>query len=420
MLSENQVSLRNFGAFIYDPRLITLSAGGTFGLSQNWLTTDSGNDSRQGRLLGYDLFASILPEKAYSLNLFANRNQSLLTGGLPGTIEVLSENRGAALFARQLYIPSTLAFREEIRDHESRSSGVFVRQRDQRNVLTYEGQRGWTDSEMNLRYEFVDLSNEPLPRLGYQSHETSLYYSLDFGPELNRRWDSRLRFFTRTGLTELTSLNLDEILRIDHTERLQTDYRYSLMRIDTTGGATMSHAGGLHLRHRLYENLTTNLGLDATLQSLPGGQRDSYRGRLDFAYAKRLPWDGRLNIGLGGGMQYDDNQFRVTESFVPQETHTVATPFALRISLTNPFVVAGSVVVTKIAFGPLPLGCFPPPGPPTPLVLGQDYTLQTVGDITEIVPIPCAGITPGINPGDVIAVDYRFSVSSSLTFTTAT
>ena len=418
VLSENRLTVRNTGAYIYDPRLINFSIGGTLGLSQSWQNANDNKNSQSGLLWGYDLFASILQEKPFSLNLFANRNQSTLSGELAGRIEVTAENRGATLFARRLYIPSTLSFRQEIQDQESQSAETVSRTTERRNVLTYEGQRGWIDSEMNIRYELTDLTDEIIPDLSYRSHDASFYYSLDFGPELNRRWDSRIHFLTRSGVANLTNLNVDESLRIDHTDRFETDYRYLLVRIDTAGGETTTHTGTFHLRHRLYDSLTTNFNLGGTFQMLPNGERDQYRGRLDFDYTKKLPYDGRLNIGLGGGLQFDTNRFSSTESFVPQETHTAGTPFALPMDLTNPFVVSGSIVVTKIATGPLPAGCFPPPGPPTLLVLGQDYTVQTFGDITQIVAIPCSGITPGINPGDTIAVDYGFSVSPSLSFFT--
>jgi len=418
--SENRLTLRNVGMYVYDPRLINFSLGGTFGLSNDWLTTESGKNSREGVLWGYDFFASILPEKNYSLNLFADRYQSFLSQELAGQMDIWNENRGAVLFARRLYIPSTLTFRQELREDESRVSSVVARRKDRRNSLTYEGQRGWTDSDMNIRYELVDFSEESLRNLGYQSHEGSAYYSLDFGPELNRRWDSRIRLFIRTGLTDMSNLNLNESLRVDHTDRLKTDYRYSLMRTEATNGITTGHSGAFQLNHRLYENLTTNLGLDASFQSLPGGQRDFYRGGLNFAYRKRLPKDGVLNLGLGGAFQYDDQRFQSTESSVAQESHTATSPTAQPIPLNNPLVITESVVVTKTAFGPLPAGCVRPSGPPTPLVLGRDYTLRTVGDVTEIVPIACAGTSPGINPEDTIAVDYRFRVSPSLTYTTTT
>ncbi|MFQ5914317.1 MAG: hypothetical protein ACE5JS_14145 [Nitrospinota bacterium] len=418
--TEQQITLRNSGAYIYDPRLVTLTVGGTFGLSQEGVKTDGTSDSREGRLWGFDAFAGILPGRPVSLNLLANRDQSFVSRELAGQTEVLSENLGATLFVSRSYIPSTLAFRRESREDESRAGAIVTRREEERNIITYEGRRGWIDSEMDLRYEFLDLSDKVFPDLSFQSHEGELNYSLDFGPELNRRWDSRLHVFTRTGVTELTNWNLNELLRIDHTERLRSDFRYSFVRTETSAGVTTTHAGESTLQHRLYESLTTTLGVDGTVQTLPGGEKDTYRGRLDLAYTKRLPREGRLNVGLGGEFQYEDDRFGVAETSVSQETHTAATPFALPIALRNPFVVPSSVVVTKVAVGPLPAGCLPAPGPPTPLVLGGDYTLRTDGDITEIVPLPCSATTPGINPGDTIAVDYRFTVSPSLTFTTTT
>lgn len=418
--TEERLSLRNAGAYFFDPRLVTFTLGGTFGLSQERLSFDSTTAKRSGTLVGYEAFIGVLSESPYSLNLFANRDQTITSQIFGGRTEIVRENRGGTLFAKQIYVPSTLGFRQEVQTEETRTGTVVARRDETRNILTYQGDRGWEDSEASLRYEFIDLSDRVFPNLSYQSHEGNLYYSLEFGPELNRRWDSRMRLFTRTGTAELTTATVDETLRIDHTDRLQTNYRYSLLRVETVGGATTTNVVGFNLRHRLYESLTTDFHLDTIIATLPNGERDTYRGRLDFAYTKRLPWDGRLNVGLGGGMQYDENRFRVQETFVPQEAHTAATPLALPIQLASPFVVVASIVVTKTAVGPLPVGCIAPPGPPTPLVLGRDYTVRTAGDITEIVPIPCAGVIPGINPGDTIAVDYQVAVPTSLTFTTAT
>lgn len=420
--TEERLTLRNAGAYIYDPRLVTLSVGGTFGLSQERFTTDSSATSSEGTVWGYDAFASILSEKAYSLNLFANRNHSFFSRELAGRSEVRTESRGATLFARRLYIPSTLTFRQEVQEGESRTGDIVTRRKDQRNVLAYQGQRGWIDSEMDLRYEFIDQSNETFPNLSYQNHDGRLNYSLDFGPELNWRWDSRMHFLSRSGVRDLTTLTVDESLGVDHTEWLRTESRYFLTHTDTLGTATTTHTGAfnLNLRHQLYESLTTTFGANASFRSVPEGWTQTFGGQWGLAYTKRLPWEGRLTAGLRGGLQYAENRFRDTESFVPQESVTFDMPFALPIALRNAFVAPSSVVVTKVALGPLPVGCIAPPEPPTPLILDRDYTLRTVGDITQIVPIPCAGAIPGINPGDTIAVDYRFAVSPSLTFTTTT
>ncbi len=420
LLTQEHLSLRNTGGYIFDPRLVNFTFGGDFGLTQDRFSSDNTAETSSGTLIGYDTFVWILPEKPYSLNLFANRNQTISSQPFGGRTEVVREARGGTLFAKEIYIPSTLSFRQETLDEETRTGSVSARSGGTRYTLAYQGARGWEDSEASLSYGFTDQSDRVFPNLSFQSHDGSFRYSLDFGPELNRRWDSLMRVSRITGATELTTATVDETIRIDHTERLQTNYRYSLLHVETSGGGTTTHIGAFNLRHRLYQSLTTDFRLGTTIQTLPGGERDAYQSSLNFAYTKQLPRDGRLSIGLGGGMQYDDNRFQATESFVPQETHTAATPFALPIQLANPFVDTASIVVTKTAVGALPVGCIAPPGPPTPLVLGRDYTVNTVGDLTEIVPISCSGIVPGINPGDTIAVDYRFAVPTSLAFTTAT
>lgn len=416
--ADERLLVRNSDAYVVDPRLLTLSLGGTFGLAQDWLTTDRERTYNGATLYGYNSFADVLSGQPLSLSLFANRNQSTLSRELAGRSEVTTENRGGTLYARRLPIPSTLTFRQEREDEESVVANVIARRADRRSTVRYEGQRGWTDGEVDVAYEFVDDSDQVFPKLGFQSHDGQLNGSLDFGDELNRRWDSRLHVTSRSGLTQLTTWTANESLRIDHTDRLRTDYRYSFLRTQAEAGDTTTHNVAANLHHRLLESLTTTAGLGGSHQTLVSGEKDTGRGLVDFAYTKRLPLGGRLNIFLGGSRQYEDDRFKASETSVSQESHTAATPIAVAIPLTNRFVVASSIVVTKTAVGPVPPGCVPPPGPPTPLTLGVDYSVRTTRDVTEIVPISCAGATPGINPVDTIAVDYRFTVAPALTFRT--
>ena len=418
--TEERLTIRNNGAFLYDPRFVTFSLGANIGLVQDQLKVNGEADSRNATLLGYDTFVNVLADEPFSLTVFANHNESSETRELSGLSETVTDNRGVTLSAKRLYIPSTFAFRQELQDEETRVADIVARRKEERRIARYHGQRGWLDSDLDVLYEFVDDTDKVFPDLSFQSHEAQVNYGIDFGEELNRHWDSRLRYFTRSGIAQSTIATADEGLRIDHTNRLRSDYRYLLVRTESPAGVNTTHTALASLRHRLYESLTTLAGLDAVRQTLPQGEKDTYRGRANVTYTKRLPLGGRLTAGVGGSEQYEDDRFATTETSVIQESHTAASPFALPLRLNNTFVVASSVVVTKIAFGPLPAGCVLPPGPPTPLVLGQDFTLTTVNDVTDVVPIPCAGVTPGINPGDTIAVDYQFTVSPSLTFTTST
>lgn len=415
--AQEQVMLRNTGISVYDPRFLRMSLGGTFGLSQERQSGAFG-DSQEGTLHGYELFATLLGEQATSMNIFANRNQALITRELAGRNESVTENRGTTLFARRLPLPSTLTLRQAREEEESRSGDRLTRRDDQRNILTYEAQRGWEDRELSLRYEFVDLAAEVTPDLSYQSHESSLNLSSDFGPELNRRWDSQARLFSRTGQSDLTTLTVDEALRVEHSERLQSEGRYLLLYTETAGQSSTTHTATLQLQHQLYESLRSTVGGDASFLTLSGGEEGTLRARLDSAYTKRLPAGGLMHAGLGGRLEYQDNQFDTVETFVPQETHTFASPNALPVTLDHAQVDSSSIVVTKVSLGPLPAGCFTPSGPPVPLVLGRDYTLLPVGNAVQLAPIVCSGATPGINPGDTIAVNYRFTVSPAIGFLT--
>lgn len=417
---DEQLTIRNSGGYLLTPRLLTTSLGATVGYTRDSLTTDATRTTDQGTLLGYNTFFEILRDQPLSLNVFANRNQSVVSRELAGQSEITTENRGFSLFARRLYVPSTFIFRQEDEDERSRVANVVARRAVERNIVRYEGQRGWEDKEAGATYEFLHDVDRVFPALGFDSHDAQLYYSTDFGEELNRHFDSRLHLTTRTGLTRTTLWTATETLRVEHSEQLRSSYRYAFLRTETPAGETTTHDVAADATHRLWESLTSNAGLGASHADLGGGEKDIGRGRLDFVYTKRLPLGGRLTLTVGGSLQLEDDRFKTTETAVSQERQTAATPIALPIPLTNPFVLGSSVVVVKTAAGPLPPGCVPPPGPPTPLTLGVDYTILTTGQVTEIVPIPCAGTTPGINPGDTLAVDYRFAVSPAITFTTQT
>jgi hypothetical protein len=416
---EEQLTLRNSGISLYDPRLMTLSLGGTFGVSQEWPTTGQERAFRHGTLGSYDVFTRLLPEQLYSLNVFSSRHQSILSRELAGRSDVRTEQHGATLFARGLGIPSTFSLRQVLQEELSRAGGVASSRREQQRILSYEGQRGWIDADLDVRYEFIDHADAIFPTFDYQSHESSANYGLDFGTELNRHWDSRLRYFTRDGMTALTIASVDELLRVEHSDRLETSYHYLLTDTQVPGGSVTTQTLTFTAQHQLYESLKTTFTSEGVLQAVPGGDDDILRNRLDATYTKRLPGEGRLLASLGTGVDYERSRFDALTNFVPQESHTVSTSVALPVILRNVFVSETTVVVTKTGVGPLPPGCVAPSGPPTPLVLGRDYTLRTIGELTQIAPIPCLGSDPGLNPGDTIAVDYQYDTTRSRTLIAA-
>ena len=418
---EEQLSLRNTGTYIIDPRFMSFLLGGTVGLTQELTTADiSGletqNEERDADLLGYVASASLFSDSALSMNLYSNRNKYSMRRQFAGRIDTNQQNMGASVHAKRFYIPSTLSIRKEHAKEESRVADISSQRDEVRNVLTYDGRRGWIDSEMVLRYEFVDKADVYRPHLDYDSQTANMSYSLDFGPELNRRWDSRLRGSKRRGYSEEQRYDVDELLRLEHTKNLRSQYRFFLTDTKRPEGDSTSRTAEFNIRHQLYQSLTTGFWVNAVNNELSGGEKNIYASRLSFDYTKRTPGNGRLLIGLSGYYAKEDDQFDVANVHFLQEEHVFDEPFARPVALENAFVIVSSISVNRTALG-VTSGC----DIERPLIEGRDYETRTVGNITEIVPLGDCAIDPtvGIGPGDTIAVDYQAEVPGQLAFTTS-
>lgn len=417
--TEERLSLRNTGTYIIDPRFISFLFGATFGLTQERSLADASgqevlSEERDADILGYIASANFFTGSDWSLNLFSNRNKYTQRRQLAGRIETDVQNTGASVRARRLYIPSTLTLRREQAKEKSHLADITTQRNETRNVITYDGRRGWIDSEMILRYEFVDKADVYRPELDYDSQNASMSYSRDFGAELNRRWDSRLRGSKRNGYSEEKRFEVDELLRIDHNRNLRSQYRYYLTDTRRTLGNATSRTAEFNISHQLYESLTTKFRANANSQDLSGGEKKIYAGRLSLDYTKRVIGNGRLFIGVAGYYAKEDDQFENLAAQFIQEVHSFEAPFPRPLALDNAFVIESSVVVIRTAKGTTS-EC----DTERPLVEGVDYELRTLGNETEIVPLGDCAIDPGIGigAGDSIAVDYQATVPQQLAFT---
>jgi len=413
---RERLSIRNQGFSVLDPRLFTGSLGLTFDLFRDQDRSDGTATSRQGKLTGYSFDATLLAEKPYSGTLFANRNQNFLIQPFGGRTQIDFEHHGAAFRLREdsflkdwgiPYFSSNLrTYQERVKESTTGLGQTF--QRDElRNVLSFDGHKGFETADLDLRYEFNDLHNLAFVPGSFQTQTASLVYSQDFGPALNRRWDSRLSYFTRTGLGPMTFLTADEQVRVDHYKNLFTNYRYLFTSVDTQAGTTIAHNGIFHVQHRLGSNLTTTALASALRQQLPAGTRGSDAGQVDFNYQRGLPWDGQVFAHAGGRYQLDQNNLRASQISVIDEAHGAPSPLGggAGFLLNQPFGIVSTIVVVDTRGGAR-----------LPTTPGVDYDIVAEGDLIRIVPLLGSLV---IQPGDPLVVGYTYEIDPSLKYTTA-
>ncbi len=414
-IGQASVTLRNVNAVIVDPRLMLLTFGGTLGLAQGRTkTTVDGSTTEQDRdtdLSSYDVATSILPaNNTFSADLFTNRSRFLERRELAGVTEFDLRNSGVGFSAMRLPLPSTLNFRQESNKSKTVTGPVVSATDERRDIITYEGRRGWENGVATLQMLAVDKSDKIRPELDFESRQGNLSTSIDFARGLNNRWDQKIALLSREGFSAEDRLDVDELVQIQHGERLRTQYIYRLFDSDRDTGDVTRKTGSFALFHQLYESLSTQAGLDVIDETFDTGDRKIARATLDLGYTKRLPRAGLLNAGLLLGHSREDDDF--DEAFVSQELHVVGPP-GTTITLDNPNVITSSIVVslnTSAPSAPVGSGCTRPTSVPIALQEGIDYTLQTLGNQIEIVPIRnCNAGNDGMVENDTIAVDYRFT-----------
>ncbi|HVN84670.1 MAG TPA: hypothetical protein VMW17_07485 [Candidatus Binatia bacterium] len=420
ILFQERLGLRNLGAFLIDPRFLTLDLGGSFGLSQedNLAANQAPLRVGDGTLYDYAFDGLFLSDQPYVLSAFANRSQNRLTQGFGGESNTSFESRGGVLEFREgsflenygiFNFSSLLDVHQEFLNEDSSVFGSPFKRDESRNIVRYHTHKGGETSDVDLRYEFNDVSDPLNPTDVFNSHTVRALHSIDFGPTLNRRLDSVAYYFVRTGSGPGTFLSVDEGLHIDHQSNLATDCRYSFSQSDSEGaGVTTTNGGNLGVVHQPYRQLTTTLYIDGAVQSFPTGDRDIYGGQGGVAYRRSLPWHGQLFVDTSVGYHIDDNNFTSSEINVVDEPHTAPPVFGAGagFTLNNSFVVNESIVMVDVRGGSR-----------LPTELDVDYVLSQEGSLTKIIPLPGS---PVIRPNDPLEVSYTYNIDPSIKYATTT
>jgi hypothetical protein len=380
---EERLSL-HLGGYSVDPRIFTFNFDLEPALTQQESDSGTATVSSDGTFLNYKARFSLLhgvPASPVSLNADFSADTGETEGSLGNRSDFTTETRGANLHWKFRPFKSTLSYREQsLNVTFIPGFGLTPTERDEfQQTLTYRGKsRG-----MELVLEGNKFDDRTALDKDYESGLARLTNNFHWGK--NSRLTSRLEYSDREGFNAEEKVSVNENLRLQHTENLSTTYGYGYDSLQRTTD-TETHSGSFGLNHQLYNNLTTNFGLDGFTTQSDQFREDTYNVNLDFNYTKRFTPGLRLSANLGGGYNTTDRtggQLDFTESPTIPVTGIVV--------LVQRFILWPTIVVTAP-------GC-------NPCLDGTDYLVEDAGgDFTQLR-IPAGS---RINIGDTITVDYAY------------
>lgn len=418
LVTQERLWLSNRGAYIVDPRLLTLNLGGSFGGSQEddiANTTDSPLRVGNGTLYNYAFEGLFMSETTSPVTLFANRDENVLTQGFGtqsdytfesfGGVWELRENSALERYGLRNF-NSLLDAHQEVVKENSSVFGSPNRRDETHDIVRYHAHKGGETSDTDLYYDFNDVHDPLNPTDVYQNNSARAAYSLDFGPTLNRRLDSGAYYFNQSGYSPGTNLGLTEGLHIDHNRDFWTAYRYAFSQSDTDAGVTTTNIANVNLLRRLYPTLTTTADAWTTRQDFSTGNITAGGGRTGFNYRRSLPWNGEFFSDTYGGYQVDDNNFSSSTLQVINEPHTAPDPRGPNptFTLDNPLVETNTIDIVDATQGN------------RQAQLGTDYQISALGNYTQIILL---GGT-FIQTGDLLNVNYTYKVQPDVTYSTTT
>ncbi len=347
------------------------------------------SDETQFFIPSYSLDGTLLPEKPYTLHVFANRYEDNLVAAFTNQSTVELDRYGADLSLKNKTLPSFFRYLHLQRLQE----GFFISEEDRDDFSAdIFHQKGNSDTRLYSQYiDSLQTSGETVSSVRNSFNRLSNTWRFDGDP--TRRLTSTVNYH-RTEDEDFTNSDLRFLERLYYTHRKnlwsQLSLLYDKQEINLFEEEKASLGG--ELNHLLYENLTTTLTADATRNTFADSHEDVYEGGLRFDYLRGIPW-GSINATAGWESVYTARSGDVGQHSVTGEPHVLANGTAS--FLKNEFVDPDSIRVTDSARTIV-------------YIRDQDYTVEEVGSFVRIR----RTFFGAINNNQTVLVSYRFTGDS--------
>ncbi len=379
-------------AFIGHENLVDLSFNARLGFEDRFLkspvSTADGHDSELLAL--FDISALILGDGPAPMTVWARRDQTRLSREFGSSIDSMTTEAGVSVRTFHDIAPTT--FRYVHREQEQNDLADLV---DSLRVQdTFSIQSVWTPTDrqrltVDYSLDFVDENQASGIDDAFRRHDATIVHTIEFGTDHHDSLRSTLRVFDQSGDFRNRTLRLSEVLRLRHSESL--DSRWDLLVEDRSiGGQDQRQARGfVTLRHNLFDSLVTTLVAGGGHVDIPDANftSEEYFGNIDLQYTKKVPY-GRLNASLAGQFERIENSERGSTLDFLATVHTFNDPFPIVINQRQ--IIASSIVIRDSAG----VQAFSS---------GVDFTVMTFPDRVEIR----RQVGGSIADGQTVLIDFQ-------------
>ncbi len=324
--------------------------------------------------LGYVVDTTWLRDKPYTIKLKSHRDRRDSSSSLAADVTTESSGDSVSLLFKNAVLPTALTYSTS----ETITDGFFLTEfsqsrweLDSKNktknsdtklrIANMVQDRLIRDSEIASDRFWVSLTNSYRLKSGGRLNTVANFVDFESGEQSSNK-----------------NTSVRSQLDIPHRDNLHSYYSVSLNENEIQDYSSRSAALQAGLRHRLYENLTTAVSANGGNTAFADGDISNYGGSLNFAYTRRIGWNGVLSLNLGATEQIHDNQ-------------TLANFVQMRDESSTFDGIATTIILNNINIDPDSIELTDSAGLIT-YVRGIDYQVESVGNSTVIVRDPFAGI----------------------------
>jgi hypothetical protein len=389
-------------SYIYHPNFLKLDLGGGPVFSQARFESDGEWSSSKDILYNYTGRLTLLENKPYPLVLYyTHLNPSVYLGLVE---RFLQENTryGFNFLLRQPPSPVLLnieAFR--FRSEGTGFNRIVDETSDHAIIKAY--RTFGMDDYVNFSYSWDRLeSSSGSPNLPIQETTTTtqladLNSRSTFGKARQFRFMNYASFLSQKDFVSSQTLRVSPDLRWDHSETLNSFYRYNIQRRKISDIDTTNQSATAGINHRLYQSLFTTFDIHGRDDRTTGLLLNSYGFTASTRYKKQIPYG---NLQLHYSILYDtfDQQAATSEIQIYGEQHILSGVIPETLSYDN--VIPSDVVVMNTARSQT-------------FIEGIDYRLIIIGTKIQIQRI----IGGNILDGETVLVDYAYQIGGTIKYT---